>query len=93
MKIAFGTDSGVSPHGENAKEFELMVNAGMTEKEAILSATLHASLLLGEESNLGSIELGKLADIIAVSGNPLEDIRRLQSVDFVMKNGNVIKKP
>ena len=93
VKIAFGTDSGVSPHGENAKEFELMVNAGMTEKEAILSATLHASLLLGEESNLGSIELGKLADIIAVSGNPLEDIRRLQSVDFVMKNGNVIKKP
>ena len=70
-----------------------MVEAGMTEKEAILSATLHASILLGEEENLGSISRGKLADIIAVSGNPLEDITNLESVDFVMKDGNVVKKP
>ena len=93
VKIAFGTDTGVTPHGDNAKEFKLMVEAGMTEKEAILSATFHASILLGEEENLGSISRGKLADIIAVSGNPLEDITYLESVDFVMKDGNVVKKP
>ena len=70
-----------------------MVEAGMTEKEAILSATLHASILLGEQENIGSISKGGLADIIAVSGNPLEDITYLESVDFVMKDGNVVKKP
>ena len=70
-----------------------MVDAGMTELEAILSATLHASILLGQEENLGSISEGKLADIIAVSGNPLENITVLESVDFVMKDGNVVKKP
>ena len=93
VKIAFGTDTGVTPHGDNAKEFKLMVDAGMTEQEAILSATFHASILLGEQETLGSISAGKLADIIAVSGNPLENITVLESVDFVMKNGNVIKKP
>ena len=93
VKIAFGTDTGVTPHGDNAKEFKLMVDAGMTEQEAILSATFHASILLGEQETLGSISEGKLADIIAVSGNPLENITVLESVDFVMKNGNVIKKP
>ena len=70
-----------------------MVDAGIPTKEAILSATLHASILLGEQENLGSISKGKLADIIAVSGNPLEDITNLESVDFVMKDGNVVKKP
>ncbi len=70
-----------------------MVGAGMTAKEAILSATLHASILLGEQENLGSLSKGKLADMIAVSGNPLEDISYLESVDFVMKDGNVVKKP
>ena len=70
-----------------------MIDAGMTEQEAILSATFHASILLGEQEILGSISEGKLADIIAVSGNPLENITVLESVDFVMKNGNVIKKP
>ena len=93
IKIAFGTDTGVTPHGDNAKEFKLMVGAGMSAKEAILSATLHASILLGEQQNLGSISAGKFADIIAVSGNPLEDISNLESVDFVMKDGNVVKKP
>ena len=93
VKIAFGTDTGVTPHGDNAKEFKLMIDAGMTEQEAILSATFHASILLGEQETLGSISEGKLADIIAVSGNPLENITVLESVDFVMKNGNVVKKP
>ena len=93
VKIAFGTDTGVTPHGDNAKEFKLMVDAGMTPKEAILSATLHSSILLGQQESLGSISQGKLADIIAVSGNPLEDITNLESVVFVMKDGNVIKKP
>ena len=93
VKIAFGTDTGVTPHGDNAKEFKLMVDAGMPTKEAILSATLHASILLGEQENLGSISKDKFADIIAVSGNPLEDITTLESVDFVMKDGNVVKKP
>ena len=65
----------------------------LSEKEAILSATLHASILLGEQENIGSISKGRLADIIAVSGNPLEDITYLESVDFVMKDGNVVKKP
>ena len=93
VKIAFGTDSGVSPHGENAKEFSLMVEGGMTEKEAILSATLYASQLLGENNNLGSINKGKYADLIGVSKSPIEDIKILETVDFVMKGGKVIKEP
>ena len=93
VKIAFGTDSGVSPHGENAKEFKLMVDAGMSPKDAILSATLFAADLLGEKENLGSIEPGKYADIVAVSSDPLEDIKVLESIDFVMKGGEVIKQP
>jgi imidazolonepropionase-like amidohydrolase len=93
VKIAFGTDSGVSPHGENAKEFSLMVEAGMSEKDSILSATTYAAELLGESENLGSIVQGKYADLIGVSRNPLEDIKILETVDFVMKGGKVIKQP
>ncbi|MDC0509049.1 amidohydrolase family protein [Gammaproteobacteria bacterium] len=93
LKIAFGTDSGVSPHGENAKEFKLMIDAGMTEKEAILSATLNAADLLGKNNEIGSLSKGKLADLIAVSKNPLEDITILETVDFVMKGGVVVKQP
>lgn len=93
VKIAFGTDSGVSPHGENAKEFSLMVEAGMSEKDSILSATTYAAELLGESENLGSIVKGKYADLIGVSRNPLEDIKILETVDFVMKGGKVIKQP
>ena len=93
VKIAFGTDSGVSPHGENAKEFSLMVEAGMSEKNSILSATIYAAELLGESENLGSIVPGKYADLIGVSRNPLEDIKILETVDFVMKGGKVIKQP
>ena len=93
VKIAFGTDSGVSPHGENAKEFSLMVEAGMSEKDSILSATNYASELLGESKNIGSIVKGKYADLIGVSRDPLEDITILETVDFIMKGGEVIKQP
>ena len=93
VKIAFGTDTGVSSHGKNAEEFYEMVEAGMPEIQAILSATKEASILLGQNSMLGSITVGKYADIIAVSDNPLENIRTLEAVDFVMKSGDIYKSP
>lgn len=89
VKIAFGTDSGVSAHGDNGKEFQLMLNAGMTALKAIQSATLGASDLLGQSENLGSIEVGKFADLIAVDENPLENVRTLEAVPVVIKNGVV----
>lgn len=92
VKIAFGTDAGVFAHGENAKEFGFMVEEGMPPMEAIQSATMEAAKLLRMEDKLGSLEKGKLADIIAVSGNPLDDIGILQTIDFVMKDGVVYKK-
>jgi len=92
VKIAFGTDSGVSAHGDNAQEFTLMVDNGMSAIEAIRSATVHAADLLDESENLGSLESGKFADIIAVKGNPLEDISLLENVHFVMKAGVVYKE-
>lgn len=91
VKIAFGTDSGVSAHGDNAQEFGLMVGAGMSAIDAIVSATVNAADLLGESENLGSISVGKHADIIAVKGNPLEDVTLLEDVQFVMKGGEVFK--
>jgi len=93
VKIAFGTDTGVSAHGKNASEFKHMVEAGMPPMKAIQSATVEASKLLGEYRSLGSLVGGKSADIIAVSGNPLEDISILEEVDFVMKAGKVYKSP
>jgi imidazolonepropionase-like amidohydrolase len=93
VKIAFGTDSGVSPHGQNAREFELMVNGGMPPMKAIQSATLEAAKLLKIENRLGTLEPTKTADIVAVKGNPLEDIRLMKDVAFVMKDGTVYKKP
>lgn len=93
VKIAFGTDAGVFPHGENAKEFAYMVEAGMPALEAIRAATLHAATLLDQSSRLGSIEPGYAADIVAVSGDPLRDITLLQNVKFVMKDGVVYKQP
>ena len=93
VKIAFGTDTGVSKHGKNATEFRHMVEAGMPPMKAIQSATSEASILLGEQDNLGSLVAGKAADIIAVNGNPLEDISILEDVDFVMKEGVVYKAP
>ena len=92
VKIAFGTDTGVSPHGRNAEEFALMVRNGMQPAAAIKSATIDAATLLGIESRVGSIAAGKDADIIAVGGDPIANIRELESVDFVMKHGRVHKQ-
>ena len=91
VKIAFGTDAGVYPHGENAHEFELMVDAGIPPLYAIQAATVSASQLLRHEQDLGSITAGKFADIVAVPGNPLEDISVMRKVSFVMKQGVVYK--
>jgi imidazolonepropionase-like amidohydrolase len=93
VKIAFGTDAAVYPHGENAKEFAYMVEGGMPPLEAIRSATLRAAELLDQVGRLGAIEPGYAADIVAVSGDPLNDITLLQKVLFVMKNGVVYKTP
>jgi len=91
VKIAFGTDTGVSKHGINAQEFKLMVDAGMTPAAAIQAATVNAADLLGRSATLGTIEKGKDADIIAVSGSPLDDVTRLENVSFVMRRGVVHK--
>jgi len=91
VKIAFGTDAGVYPHGENAHEFELMVKAGMPPLYAIQSATTHAAELLKHDKDLGSLSPGKFADLVAVSGNPLDNISLLKQVSFVMKEGVVYK--
>tara|TARA_Y100000590_G_scaffold29074_1_gene32488 strand:- start:1788 stop:3074 length:1287 start_codon:yes stop_codon:yes gene_type:complete len=93
VKIAYGTDTGVSAHGNNATEFKHMVDAGMPPMKAIQSATVEAAKLLGEYDQLGSLVEGKVADIIAVNGNPVEDITILEEVDFVMKSGRVYKSP
>ena len=91
VKIAFGTDAGVYAHGKNWKEFIYMTEAGMPILEAIKSATVSASELLGVTDQLGSIEKGKLADIIAVDGDPVKDVQSMGRVKFVMKNGAVYK--
>ncbi|MBD3729366.1 MAG: amidohydrolase family protein [Sphingomonadales bacterium] len=91
VKIGFGTDAGVYPHGMNARQFAYMVRYGMTPLQAIRSATIDAATLVGHESELGSIAPGKYADMIAVTGNPLDDIRVLEHVDHVMKGGTVYK--
>lgn len=91
VKIAFGTDTGVSAHGDNAQEFSLMVEAGMPPMEAIVAATKNAADLLGESDHLGSISVGKYADVIAVRGNPIEDITLLEHIGFVMKDGIIYK--
>jgi imidazolonepropionase-like amidohydrolase len=91
VKIAFGTDSGVSAHGDNAQEFALMVNGGMSPMQAIQSATIIAADLLFESENLGQILPGMLADIVAVESDPLQDITVLENISFVMKDGVVYK--
>ena len=91
VKIAYGTDSGVSHHGINGKEAVLMHNAGMTVQEILKSATINAADLIDYSDKLGSIETGKLADIIAMHGNPLIHVEELLDVDFVMKSGIVVK--
>lgn len=91
VRIAFGTDAGVSKHGRNADEFELMVKNSMSPAAAIEAATVNAAILLGIEAEVGTLEPGKAADIIAVSGDPLADVTVLKQVGFVMKGGVVVK--
>ncbi|MGW8179389.1 MAG: amidohydrolase family protein, partial [bacterium] len=90
VKIAFGTDAAVYPHGDNAKEFNCLVKRGMSTLEAIRTATLNAADLLGVNDR-GAIETGRLADLIAVDGNPLENIQVLEDVRFVMLGGQICK--
>jgi imidazolonepropionase-like amidohydrolase len=91
VKIAFGTDAAVYPHGENAHEFELMVGAGMPPMFCIQAATVNAAALLRHEKDLGSVAPGKIADVVAVPGNPIDDISLMKRVSFVMKDGVVYK--
>ncbi|MCU0399642.1 MAG: amidohydrolase family protein [Algoriphagus sp.] len=92
VKIAFGTDAGVFPHGENYREFVYMTEVGMPNLEAIQSATLNAAIMMGVEDKLGTLEIGKIADIIAVNGNPDQDIKVMKDVVFVMKEGKIYKQ-
>ncbi len=91
VKIAFGTDAGVSRHGENARQFAVYVTLGMSAMEARQSATRTAAELIGVSEDVGTIEAGKRADLIAVTSDPLKDIRQLEDVRFVMKAGVVVK--
>lgn len=91
VNIVFGTDASIFPHGDNAKQFAIMVEYGMTPWEAIRSATINAAVLLGTDADVGSFDTGKYADLIAVPANPLEDVSALENVSFVMKGGVVIK--
>lgn len=93
VKIAFGTDAGVFPHGQNAREFELMVEAGMPPMFALQAATKYAAELLGVSNDLGSLAPGKFADLVAVPGNPIENIGVMKQVSFVMKDGVVYRGP
>jgi imidazolonepropionase-like amidohydrolase len=92
VRVAYGTDAGVYPHGWNAKQFAHMVKWGMTPIQAIQAATLNASDLLGWSDRIGSLEAGKFADVIAVPGDPLADVSVLERVSFVMKGGEVVKR-
>ena len=91
VKIAFGTDAGVYPHGDNAHEFELMVDAGMPPLFVLQAATINAAQLLKRDKDLGSVTQGKYADVVAIDGNPLENIGVMKRVSFVMKQGVVYK--
>ena len=91
VKVAFGTDAGVYPHGENARQFADMVKFGLTPARAIRAATSDAALLLGRPNDIGRIAPGYYADLIAVSADPLEDVNALLKVGFVMKGGKVFK--
>ena len=93
VKIAFGTDQGVAPHGENAREFEYMVEGGMPPLEALRAATLNGATVMGMASLLGSLDAGKLADIVAVSGDPSKDVSVMSKMAFVMKDGTIYKAP
>jgi imidazolonepropionase-like amidohydrolase len=91
VKIAFGTDAGVYPHGENAHEFELMVEAGMPQMFVLQAATINAAQLLKRDKDMGSVTQGKYADVVAIDGDPLDNISLMKNVSFVMKEGVVYK--
>ena len=91
VKMVFGTDAGIYPHGDNARQFAWMVRYGMTPTEAIRTATLNAAEALGR-ADLGVLEAGRVADVIAVAGDPTRDVTLLESVPFVMKGGQVSKQ-
>src|SRR4029077_9856387 len=91
VRISFGTDAAVYPHGQNAKEFKLMVDLGMNPIEALKSATANDAELLGIGQKVGTLEKGKLADVIAVPGDPITDITATERVFFVMKEGKIIR--
>ena len=91
VKVAFGTDAAVYPHGLNAHEFAVMVKLGLTPLQAIQAATVNAADLLGWSDKTGILDAGKWADIIAVDGDPLQDVTTLERVRFVMKGGEVVK--
>ena len=93
VRILFGTDTGVSPHGDNAAEFGLMVEAGMAPMAAIKSATSETAKFLEIDDRLGSVQAGRLADLVAVPGDPLADISAMRRVHFVMKDGVVHRRP
>jgi len=93
VRIAFGTDPGVSLHGRNADEFELLVEYGLTPAQAVRAATVDAAELLGLQAEIGSLEAGKRADLVAVTGDPLADVRVLKDVAWVIKDGRVEKSP
>ncbi|HVM76491.1 MAG TPA: amidohydrolase family protein [Candidatus Saccharimonadales bacterium] len=90
-KIAYGTDSGVYPHGDNARQFSTMVEWGMRPIDAIQAATINAADLIGWKDRVGTLEQGHLADVIAVRGNPLENVKILETVSFVMKGGEIVR--
>jgi imidazolonepropionase-like amidohydrolase len=91
VKVAFGTDAAVYPHGLNAHEFGTMVSMGMQPLTAIQSATVNAADLIGWSDRVGTLEPGKFADLVAVDGDPIANVRVLENVKFVMKGGTVVK--
>lgn len=91
VKMVFGSDAGVYPHGDNPKQFARMVKFGMTPMQAVQAATINSATLLKQQDNLGSIAKGKLADIVAVPGNPMEDMSLMEDVGLVMKDGQIVK--
>src|SRR4029077_3384322 len=90
-KMAFGTDAGVYPHGDNAKQFFYMVKYGLTPAQDIRAATSNAADLIGRAKDVGTLEAGRFADVIAVTADPLQDVRALENVGFVMKGGVVAR--
>jgi imidazolonepropionase-like amidohydrolase len=92
VRISFGTDAAVFPHGQNAKEFKLMVDLGMSPIDALKSATASDAELLGIAQKVGTLEKGKLADVIAVPGDPTADITATEHVSFVMKEGRIVRQ-